>query len=129
MNNSKLELFKAYIYANVCPILIDNIDIDIFKNISVIIKNDITKEELNGDFNKEPNWYKELEDSNKIILIIEDIDKISKEEQLKFHELLKYRKVGKYNLKNNVVIILTASKISSDTISENIYSLISHITE
>lgn len=129
MNNSKLELFKAYIYANVCPILIDNIDIDIFKNISVIIKNDITKEELNGSLNKKPEWYKELEDSNKIILIIEDIDKISKEEQLKFHELLKYRKVGKYNLKNNVVIILTASKISSDTISENIYSLISHITE
>lgn len=129
MNNSKLELFKAYIYANVCPILIDNIDVNIFKNISVRIKSDITKEELNGDFNKEPDWYKELEDSNRIILIIEDIDKIKKEDQLKFHELLKYRKVGKYNLKDNVVIILTASKISNDTILENIYSLVSHITE
>ena len=61
------------------------------------------------------------------ILVIDKIDSISKEEQVKFIEILKYRKVSTFELPKDIVIIVTANKISKDTINEEIYSLLAHI--
>ena len=61
------------------------------------------------------------------ILVIDNIDSISKEEQLKFSELLEHRKISTFNLPDNCVIIVTAKNINKDTINEEIFSLVARI--
>ena len=58
---------------------------------------------------------------------IDNIDSISKEEQLKFSELLEHRKISTFNLPDNCVIIVTAKNINKDTINEEIFSLLARI--
>ena len=57
------------------------------------------------------------------ILVIDKIDTISKEEQLKFCELLEHRKISTFNLPDNCTIIVTANEINKDKINEEIFSL------
>jgi len=65
-----------------------------------------------------PTWFKDLEqDKEKIILVINKIDTIPQEEQLKFIEILKYKQVSTFKLKDNIRIILTAkdkSKVDNE---------------
>ena len=60
-------------------------------------------------------------------LVIDKIDTISKEEQLKFCELLEYRKISTFNLPESCVIIVTANEINKDKINEEIFSLVARI--
>lgn len=134
MINDKIKMLDSYIRANVGPIIISNIDSKVFSNIAIIIQANISKEELIGKYENDnfklPLWYRELiNNSNKKIIIINNFDSISKTEQLKFHELLKYRKIGNLKISEDVIIILIANNISSKTINENIYSLLVHIEE
>ena len=91
----------------------------------------MNKKKINGHYENidfvAPDWYYELK--NKQVLVINNIDSISKEDQLKFVELLKYRKISIFELPENIVIIITANKINKDTINEKIYSLVAHIGE
>ena len=126
--NEKITMLKNYIISNTLPIMIDFIEGKYIPD-SVILQANCNITELNGHYvDKEfvaPKWFNEL--NNKILLVIDNIDSISKEEQLKFIELLKYRKVSTFELPKNVVIIITAKKISRETINEEIYSLVAHI--
>ncbi len=131
MNNDKMNMLKSYILVNVAPILIDfasNINIP----RSVIIPAICEAKELTGHYEGEdflaPKWYYDLTNANESkIIIIKDIDSISKEEQLKFKELLEYKQVSTFKIPENTRIILTATNISKETINEEIYSLVAHI--
>ena len=131
MNNEKSKLLSSYITSNVAPVLEDFIFGSDIPN-SIVIPANISQEQLNGHYDNEkylaPKWFNELITTNETkVLVIDKIDSISKEEQLKFVELLEYRKISTFALPKNCVIIVTAKNINKDTISEEIYSLVAHI--
>ena len=125
MENKK-EILLSYIKANVAPILVDFIsskDLD----DAVVIPANVDIKELNGHYDGvdfvPPKWLNEILNTNASrILVIDKIDSISKEEQLKFCELLEHRKIPK-----SCVIIVTANKINKNKISEEIFSLVARI--
>lgn len=129
----KRDMLITYIEANVAPILIDESLLSLFRNV-VTLKSDCSIEQLNGYYVKEefiiPEWYRIILSRTEFknnILIIEDITKISKQEQLKFVELFKYRQIGDLKLPGSCVIIIAAKKIDKESIAEEIYSLVAHI--
>lgn len=131
MKSDKKELLSSYIKSNIAPIMIDFLNGNDILD-SVILEAGIDKSELNGHYEGEkfvaPKWYDELKNKEKVpILVIDGIDKITKEEQLKFAELLEYRKISTFDLPKKCVIIVTAKKINSEKINEEIYSLVAHI--
>ena len=130
MENKK-ELLMSYIKANVAPILVNFIS---GKDIpgAIVISADVDVKELNGHYDgadyMPPKWYNELvTNNNSKVLVIDLIDSINKEEQLKFIELLEYRKVSTFELPKDCVIIVTAKEVNKDKISEEIYSLVAQI--
>lgn len=130
MENKK-ELLSSYIKANVAPILVNFIE---GKDIpgAIIIPANIDQKDLNGHYENEnflaPKWLNEVLSTNaSSVIVIDNIDSISKEEQSKFIELLEYRKISTFELPKNCVIIVTAKEINKDKISEEIYSLVAHI--
>ena len=130
MNDTKKELLINYIKNNVAPILVDFIDGNSIPN-AVILPANLEMSELNGyydkiDFNR-PKWLKKLEETTPNILVIDKIDSISKHEQTKFVEILKYRQVSTFKLPENTVIVVTAKEINENSINEEIYSLVAHI--
>jgi len=132
MNETKKELLMTYIKSNVAPILID-FEFPILDN-TVLLSSSCEKEELVGTYNgnlyESPEWLKLIINNNSpSILLIDSIDQITKEEQLKFIEILKYRKVSTFNLPESTIIIVTAKRINESTINEEVYSLVAHIKD
>lgn len=128
---NKREILLSYIKANVAPVLIDFLSGNDIKN-SVVIPANIDLKDLNGHYEGTdflpPKWMREILETNvSKILVIDKIDSISKEEQLKFCELLEYRKISTFLLPNNCVILVTATEINEDKISEEIYSLVAQV--
>lgn len=127
----KKEMLLSYIKANVAPILVDFIfgkDL----NGAVVVPANVDVKELNGHYDgtdfMPPKWLNEILSTNASrILVIDKIDSISKEEQLKFCELLEHRKISTFELPENCVILVTANEISKDKISEEIFSLVARI--
>lgn len=129
----KLRMLDSYMKVNVAPILLEGISTKVFKDDAVILSADISKSLLDGHYEDTefipPKWYqrvKEKENSNPNILVIDNITSIAKEEQKKFVEIIKYRKVGVFELPKNCVIIITCEEVNNK-IHEDIYSLVAHI--
>lgn len=125
MNENKYSLLKNYIKSNIAPILIDDIDYLELPNC-VILSSKCSREELNGHYENvnfvPPKWYQDLLSFDRCsILIIDRIDLISKDEQTKFIEILKYRKVSTFELPKNTIIIVTAKE---SIINEEVYSFV-----
>ena len=122
----KKEMLLSYIKVNVVPVLVDFMSASDFDN-AVVLPANTPVSELNGHYEGTefvpPKWFNELT-SNKY-LIIDKIDTISKEEQKKFIEILKYRKISTFDLPNECRIIVTASEI--DNVDEEILSLVAMI--
>lgn len=130
MENQK-EMLLSYIRANVAPILVDFISGEDI-NGAVILPSNVDVKELNGHYDGTdfvpPKWLNILLNTNSSrILVIDKIDTIEKEEQLKFCELLEHRKISTYELPKSCVIIVTANEISKDKINEEIFSLVARI--
>ncbi len=73
---------------------------------------------------------KELLDKSKInyvVLVIENINEIPLEEQTKFIEILKYKKVSTFELPKNCLVIVTCSDLTTNKINEEVYSLLAYI--
>ena len=127
----KKEMLLSYIKANVAPILVDFISSKDL-NEAVVLPANIDAKELNGYYDgvdfMPPKWLNEILSTNESkFLVIDKIDTILKEEQLKFCELLKYRKISTFELPKNCVIIVTANEINKDKINEEIFSLVARI--
>ncbi len=127
----KKEMLLSYIKANVVPILVDFISSKDL-NQAVVLPANIDAKELNGHYDgvdfMPPKWLNEILSTNESkFLVIDKIDTILKEEQLKFCELLEYRKISTFELPKNCVIIVTANEINKDKINEEIFSLVARI--
>ena len=125
------EMLLSYIKANVAPVLVDFIfGQDLHE--AVVLPANIDVNELNGHYEQTefvaPKWFNDITSTNKNkLLVIDQIDTITKEEQLKFCELLEYRKISTFELPKNCIIVVTANKINKDTINEEIFSLVARI--
>ena len=133
MNRERFNLLENYIKSGISPLLVQNIPSNSFKN-SVVIKGNIDRSELNGHYENidfcPPAWYKELLDKSKInttVLVIENINGIKLEEQNKFIEILKYKKISTFELPKNCLVIVTCSDLSTNKINEEVYSLLAQI--
>ena len=131
--NSKVEMIESYINAGISPILIEDSSEKMFSN-AVKLEADCDVSLLNGHYEDinfvAPNWYNELVEKSKntrSLLLINELNKVSPEEQLKFLELFKYKKISTFDLPENCVIVVTKSKSEETPIAEDIYSLMVHI--
>ena len=127
----KKEMLLSYIKSNVAPILIDFISVQDLKG-AIVLPADIDAKELNGHYEGTdfipPKWLNEILSTNtNRVLVIDKIDTISKKEQLKFCELLNYKKISTFNLPKSCVIFVTANEINKDKINEEIFSLVARI--
>ncbi len=126
----KKEMLISYLKANVAPILIDFMFGEDFDD-AVVLPANLDVKELNGHYEGvdflPPKWLDEILHSNKRLLVIDRIDTIPKEEQMKFCELLEYRKISTFDLPKNCVIIVTANEINKDKINEEVFSLVARV--
>ena len=134
MNKEQVDLLGEYIKAGTSAILIEEIPENAIKKGAVVLEADSSKAELMGHYENlefiAPEWYKKLMDSSKEhtpVLIIKDINKIPEEEQRKFIELFKYRKVYVHKLPENCMIFATYSNLEERPIQEELYSFMVHI--
>ena len=126
---------KKYLETNICPILIEDINPNIFED-AILLDSNCDLNDLNGHYEginfMPPRWYQRLiNNSNKnySILLIDKINSISLKEQGKFNEILKYRKVSTFDLPKNCRIIVTCTDLEHNPISEEVLSLLSYIKE
>ena len=134
MNKEQVDLLGEYIKVGTSAILIEEIPENAIKKGAVVLEADCSKAELMGHYENlefiAPEWYKKLMDSSKEhtpVLIIKDINKIPEEEQRKFIELFKYRKVYVHKLPENCMIFATYSNLEERPIQEELYSFMVHI--
>lgn len=132
MNKEKIEIIQSYLNNNVAPLLIENVPLEVFPTAIILSANcDIT--ELNGHYEGaefvSPKWYQKLlsKTETKRVLIISNIDEVSKEEQEKFKEILKYKKISTFDLPNNTIIVLTYKNLRN--VSSEVTSLVATIKE
>ena len=134
MNKEQVDLLGEYIKAGKSAVLIEEIPESVTQKGAVVINSDCSSSELMGYFyNLEyvvPEWYNKLMESSKIhtpVLIIKDINKVPEEEQRKFIELLKYKKVYVNKIPENCMIFVTYSDLKENPIEEEIYSFMVQI--
>ena len=116
MNKEQVDLLGEYIKAGKSAVLIEEIPESVIEKGAIVINSDCSSSELMGYFDNleyiVPEWYNKLMESSKIhtpVLIIKDINKVPEEEQRKFIELLKYKKVYVNKIPENCMIFVTYS--------------------
>lgn len=134
MNKEQVNLLGEYIKAGKSAVLIEKIPESVIEKGAVVINSDCSNSELMGYYDnleyKIPEWYSKLNESAKEhtpVLIIKDINKIPEEEQRKFIELLKYRKVYVHKIPENCMIFVTYLDLKENPIDEELYSFMAHI--
>ncbi len=125
----RIELLREYLNANVVPILVEKLDISDMPN-SIILNSNINDSELVGHYEDfvfyPPKWMEKMYQSkDMIVLIINNIDLISKKDQDRFIEILKYRQVSTFDIPDNYRILLTAKNIKN--VSKKIIDLVAII--
>lgn len=136
MNKDEVIQLDTFIKMGLSPILLEDVPAKLFDN-AVILNADCDMSELNGHYEGEefvaPKWYydllKESEDG-KAVLIINDMNKIAVEEQVKFIELFKYKKISTFKLPEKSLIIVTFDNLNGENkINEEVYSLLVHVDD
>ncbi len=122
MENKMIKLIEVIKNNNEYPLIIVGVSAKFFGS-ATIINSDIESSELgikignNGEYVL-PSWLKEMniksvKNKDKNILVIESIDKISSEEQLKFLGVLKNNGLNGYNFPKNTQIIITCTNVEN----------------
>ena len=134
MNKEQVDLLGEYIKAGKLAVLIEELPESVIEKGAIVINSDCSSSELMGYFDNleyiVPEWYNKLMESSKIhtpVLIIKDINKVPEEEQRKFIELLKYKKVYVNKIPENCMIFVTYSDLKENPIEEEVYSFTAHI--
>lgn len=130
MNKERLEMLNEYIKSGITPILIENMSASVFDNATILNANcDIS--DLNGHYENinfvAPSWYNKLKQNQTKMLVIKNINEIDVNEQTKFIEILKYKKISTFDLPKDCIIIVTAKNLKERPINEEVYSLLAHI--
>lgn len=130
MKSVRMEFLEGLIKSGISPILLEDIPASIFDE-SALINADCDMSELTGHYEGEeyvaPNWYNKLLSLTEPILVISNINSIKEEEQRKFLEILKYKKVSTFDLPKNTIILVTANNLKENKINEDVYSLMAQI--
>lgn len=130
MYKEKLEILDSYLKSGLTNILIEDMPKEIFKD-EIILESNCTIDDLNGHYEgiefMPPVWYQDLIKNNKKILVINDINKLPIEEQSKFGEILKYKKISTFDLPKDCVVIVLVNNLKENKICEEVYSLLAHI--
>ena len=130
MNKERLEMLNEYIKSGITSILIENMPASVFDNATILNANcDIS--DLNGHYENinfvAPSWYNKLKQNQTKMLVINNINEIDVNEQTKFIEILKYKKISTFDLPKDCIIIVTAKNLKERPINEEVYSLLAHI--
>lgn len=132
MTQEKLTLLNEYLKIGMSPILIEDIDAKVIQD-AIILPASSDSSQLNGHYESinfvAPNWYQELINQKNPypILIIENLNQLNANDQLKYIEILKYKKVSTFDLPKNCIILVTVTNLKEKHLSEEVYSLLTHI--
>lgn len=130
MIGERLKLLDGYIKSGVSPILLENVPVSAI-NDAIVLEANCDVSLLNGRYEYmdyvPPKWYMDLLKQNNPILVINNINRIPLNEQLKFMEIFKYKKISTFELPSNCIILVTCSNLKENSIHEDVYSLMVHI--
>lgn len=134
MNKQQLDILEKYIKYGKAVILCNEIPEEFIKKEAIVLEADCTNTELNGDYKEleyiKPEWYAKLMEKSKKhvpVLIINQINKISENEQRKFIEIFKYKKAYINKLPENCVIFATYLDLDKNPIEQEVYSFMAQI--
>lgn len=130
MNSDRIKMLEGILKSGISPILLEDFPVSVFQD-AVILESNCDVSELNGHYEDvefcPPEWYKKLTSKDNAVLVINDINKIPTDEQIKFVEIFKYNKISTFKLPKNCIVIATASNLKENPINEQVYSLMAHI--
>lgn len=125
-NNLKLKLNEILSNNKSWSIIIEGLDAKLIKD-AVIINANINSQDLGIKIDSNgyiyPKFISELENNKTKILIIDELDEISKEEQEKFYGLIKYKGINGYKFPKETQIIITTKTNGLNKISQDILNL------
>lgn len=120
MQNDKLLLLNDYLKIGDIPILV-NLPSTVFEE-SIVLSKDDKLYDL--------TWYNKLIEKckeNNTILVLDRINELDEKEQLKYVELIKYKKIGENKLPDNTIIVVLYDDLKNNRLCEEVYSLLAHI--
>ena len=123
MDKEKIIFLNNYLKSGINVILLEDFRSEVFENNVTLTRNSSVCGHYEGIEFKAANWYYELLNSEEKILVIKDINKMDLNEQTKFIEIIKYKKVNTFDLPENTVIILLANNLKEYKLNEEIASL------
>lgn len=130
MNSDRIKILEGILKSGISPILLEDFPVSVFQD-AVILESNCDVSELNGHYEETefcpPEWYKKLTSKDNPVLVINNINKIPTDEQIKFVEIFKYNKISTFELPKNCIVIATASNLKENPINEQVYSLMAHI--
>lgn len=133
MKKIDFETLKTLLVTNDCPILLEELPNELYED-AVILSHDCDVSLLNGHYEDveflPPEWYTILErkcNQKHSLLILNQVNRLPKIEQLKFLEILKYHKISTFELPKNCSIIVVASNLEKYPLIEEIYSLVAKV--
>ena len=130
MNNDRIKMLEGILKSGISPILLEDFPVSVFQD-AIVLESNCDVSELNGYYEETefcpPKWYTELTSKDNAVLVINNINKIPTDEQIKFVEIFKYNKISTFELPKNCIIIAIASNLKENPINEQVYSLMAHI--
>ena len=130
MNSDRIKILEGILKSGISPILLEDFPVSVFQD-AVILESNCDVSELNGHYDETefcpPEWYKKLISKDNPVLVINNINKIPTDEQIKFVEIFKYNKISTFELPKNCIVIATVSNLKENPINEQVYSLMAHI--
>ena len=130
MNNEKIKILEGILKSGISPILLEDFPVSVFQD-AIVLESNCDVSELNGHYEETefcpPKWYTELTSKDNPVLVINNVNNIPTDEQIKFVEIFKYNKISTFELPKNCIIIAIASNLKENPINEQVYSLMAHI--